>query len=113
MEINGKVLRKYWFSAILRFMEQSIESNNARPTSEDRALARKVLDAWKKARLNDGVQGQREVEPRRRVFRMGNLTGGGLPYPGPRCGRIPVSQTGQEHEEDNREQSFNEASKAY
>ena len=105
-------MRKHQFCAIFNTMEQDSKTEDAGYSSEDRELARKLMDAWTKPALNENVSREREVDYGRSVLGMGAMQGSGFAFPGLSSRSVPRPQTGEEHQGDDREASFNKASEA-
>lgn len=93
-------------------MEHNTTIHNTFHSLQDGEVDADIMGDWKQAAPVDGISGKREVHARRSLLGVGAMAGSAYPYPGVSSRVLPSVQDGAQHQEDDREASFNKSSKA-
>lgn len=93
-------------------MEHTPGTENAGDPFQNRHLAADMLGDWRAAAPAHGVSRKRKVNTRRTVLGVAAMSGSGFAYPGIGRRNIAGDEDGPQHQEGDREASFNHASKA-
>lgn len=105
-------LAKFQFFAIYNAMEQGTGLHNTFHSLQNGKMVRNIVDEWRKASPDDGFSRERKVNSDRAVLGVASVASSGFAYPRAGGGFVPSVQNGPQHQEDNRETSFNHASEA-
>ena len=93
-------------------MERGTEIHDTFHSLQDSRVVGNIVELWRKAAYFDGLSRERKVDTCRSVLGVASMAGSGFAYPGVSRGYVPRVEDGTEHQEDDRETSFNHASEA-
>ena len=93
-------------------MEYDTGIHDAFHSLQDGSVATDIVGAWRQATPPDGLSREREADTRGYFHSVGFMSGSGMPLPGISRGIIASAENAEQHQEDDRETSFNTASEA-